>query len=132
MRSARKPTGEPPVVTDLPALGTVSKTLRGGDPCEEALTLTNSPQMGKWGLVGKAASFAVGAAMPLLSVLLVPTGLLIPLVVGTSIVFLALLGGFSAYIGGASITKAALRVTFWGALAMALTAAVGALFGTVV
>jgi VIT1/CCC1 family predicted Fe2+/Mn2+ transporter len=82
--------------------------------------------------LASATSFAVGAAMPLLSVLLMSTGWLIPVVVGTSIVFLALLGGFGAYIGGASVTKAAVRVTFWGALAMALTAGVGALFGTVV
>jgi VIT1/CCC1 family predicted Fe2+/Mn2+ transporter len=82
--------------------------------------------------LASATSFAVGAAMPLLSVLLIRTGWLIPMVVGTSLVFLALLGGFGAYAGGASVKKAALRVTFWGALAMALTAAVGALFGTVV
>jgi vacuolar iron transporter family protein len=57
---------------------------------------------------------------------------LIPVVVVTSIVFLALLGGFGAYAGGAPLLNAALRVTFWGALAMALTAGVGALFGAVV
>jgi VIT1/CCC1 family predicted Fe2+/Mn2+ transporter len=82
--------------------------------------------------LASAASFAVGAAMPLLSVLLVSTSSVIPVVVGTSIVVLALLGGYGAYIGGAPIMKATVRVTFWGVLAMALTAGVGALFGAVV
>ena len=82
--------------------------------------------------LASAASFAVGAAMPLLNVLFVPEAWLISAVVGSSIVLLALLGGLAAHAGGAPVTKAALRVTFWGALAMALTAGVGALFGTVV
>ena len=82
--------------------------------------------------LASAATFAVGAAMPLLTVLVTPTTALIPVVVGTSILFLALLGGFGAHAGGAPLMKAALRVTFWGALAMALTAGVGALFGAVV
>jgi len=55
---------------------------------------------------------------------------LIPLVSGTALLFLALLGGLAAHAGGAGVTKGAIRVTFWGALAMALTAAVGALFRT--
>jgi VIT1/CCC1 family predicted Fe2+/Mn2+ transporter len=67
--------------------------------------------------------------MPLVTVLITPANALIPVVIATSIVFLALLGGFGAYAGGAPVLKAALRVTFWGALAMALTAGVGALFG---
>ena len=79
-----------------------------------------------------AGTFAVGAAMPLVIVLITPVAALIPVVVGTSILFLALLGGFGAYAGGAPLLKAALRVTFWGALAMALTAGVGAMFGAVV
>jgi VIT1/CCC1 family predicted Fe2+/Mn2+ transporter len=57
---------------------------------------------------------------------------LIPAVIATWILFLALLGRFGAYAGGAPVKRAALRVTFWGALAMGLTAGVGALFGTVV
>ncbi|MCE9551823.1 MAG: VIT family protein [Planctomycetes bacterium] len=76
-----------------------------------------------------AGTFAVGAAMPLLTVLVTPAKVLIPVVVAVSILFLALLGGFGAHAGGAPVMKAALRVTFWGALAMALTAGVGALFG---
>ena len=79
-----------------------------------------------------AGTFAVGAAMPLLTVFITPAGALIPVVIGTSILFLALLGGFGAHAGGAPVTKAAVRVTFWGALAMALTAGVGALFGAVI
>ncbi|TFG52751.1 MAG: VIT family protein [Gemmatimonadales bacterium] len=79
--------------------------------------------------LASAATFAVGAAMPLLVVLLVPASLLIWAVSGSTLVFLALLGSLSAGAGGASITTAAVRVTFWGALAMALTAGVGALFG---
>jgi vacuolar iron transporter family protein len=82
--------------------------------------------------LASAATFAVGAAMPMLSVLVTPGTLLIPVVVATSILFLALLGGFGAYAGGATLMRSALRVTFWGALAMALTAGVGALFGAVI
>jgi len=79
-----------------------------------------------------AASFAVGAAMPLLAAVLVPGPGLILLVSGTSLAFLAVLGGLAAKVGGASPVLGAVRVTFWGALAMALTAVVGILFGTVV
>ena len=81
--------------------------------------------------MASAATFAVGAAMPMLTVVVTPRAALVPVVVGTSIAFLAILGGFGAHAGGAPVTKAALRVTFWGALAMALTAGVGALFGAV-
>jgi len=81
--------------------------------------------------LASAGTFAVGATMPLLTVIVAPTTALIPLVAGTSLVFLALLGGLGAHVGGAPVTRAATRVTFWGALAMALTAGVGALFGAV-
>jgi VIT1/CCC1 family predicted Fe2+/Mn2+ transporter len=77
-----------------------------------------------------AASFAVGAALPLAAVAVVPPGALIAAVSGASLVCLAVLGGVAARVGGAAIVKGALRVTFWGALAMAITAGVGALFGT--
>jgi VIT1/CCC1 family predicted Fe2+/Mn2+ transporter len=69
--------------------------------------------------------------MPMLVVALAPHVLLIPFVSGTSLVFLALLGGLAAYVGGAPVMPGVMRVTFWGALAMGLTAGVGALFGTV-
>jgi len=78
-----------------------------------------------------AVSFAVGAAMPLLITALAPAASLIPFVSVTSLVFLALLGALAARVGGAGVTAGALRVTFWGALAMALTAGVGLLFGSV-
>ncbi len=81
--------------------------------------------------LASAASFAVGAVLPLLLVAVVP-GRVIPIVAGASLVFLAGLGGLSAWTGGAPPLKAMVRVTFWGALAMALTAAIGAAFGTVV
>jgi VIT1/CCC1 family predicted Fe2+/Mn2+ transporter len=82
--------------------------------------------------LASAASFAVGAAMPLLVTLLAPETGLISLVSGTSLVFLAFLGGLAARAGGAPVAVGAIRVAFWGALAMGLTAGVGALFGTVV
>jgi VIT1/CCC1 family predicted Fe2+/Mn2+ transporter len=81
--------------------------------------------------LASAGSFAVGAAMPLVVAALAPATDLIPLVSLTSLGFLALLGGLAARAGGAGVTMGAIRVTFWGALAMALTAGVGALFGTV-
>lgn len=82
--------------------------------------------------LASAGTFAVGAALPLVVVLLAPLATLMWAVAGSSLLFLALLGSLSARVGGASMTVAAIRVSFWGALAMALTAAVGALFGNVV
>lgn len=79
-----------------------------------------------------AGTFSVGAAMPLLSILLAPSSTLAAVVTGTSLTFLAILGGLAARAGGARALVGALRVTFWGALAMALTYSVGALFGAVV
>jgi VIT1/CCC1 family predicted Fe2+/Mn2+ transporter len=79
-----------------------------------------------------AGTFALGAALPLLVVLVAPAAGMIPLVAGSSLAFLALLGGLAARAGGARTAVGALRVGFWGALAMALTAGVGALFGAVV
>jgi vacuolar iron transporter family protein len=80
--------------------------------------------------VASACSFAVGAALPLVVTALAPEVYLIPLVSGASLACLALLGGMAACVGGARVMVGALRVTFWGALAMGLTAGVGALFGT--
>ncbi len=81
--------------------------------------------------MASAATFAVGAALPLLITLISPLTMVIPFVVGSSLVFLALMGGLAAWMGGAKLVVGTVRVTFWGALAMGLTAAVGALFGTV-
>jgi VIT1/CCC1 family predicted Fe2+/Mn2+ transporter len=81
--------------------------------------------------LASAGSFAVGAAMPLLVTATVPPVILIPFVSGTSLLFLAVLGGLAARAGGAAMAMGALRVAFWGALAMAVTAGVGSLFGSV-
>ena len=79
--------------------------------------------------LASAASFAAGAALPLLTAALSPPALRVAAVAGVSLLCLALLGALGARAGGAPPARAALRVTFWGALAMALTAASGALFG---
>lgn len=79
--------------------------------------------------LASAATFAVGAVLPLLVVWLLPASALMWSVAGSSLVFLALLGAVGARAGGAGVTAAAVRVCFWGAMAMALTAGVGALFG---
>jgi len=82
--------------------------------------------------LASAASFAAGAALPLAVVAMVPSTALIVAVAATSLLFLALLGGTAARAGGARMGTGAWRVAFWGALAMAITAGVGTLFGTVV
>jgi len=82
--------------------------------------------------LASAATFAVGATLPLLMILLSPPSYIIQLVAGSSLVFLALLGGLAARVGGARVIVGVARVTLWGALAMAATAAVGSLFGTIV
>jgi vacuolar iron transporter family protein len=80
--------------------------------------------------LASAASFAAGALLPLLMVVTTPIEALIPVIGGSSLLFLALLGALAARAGGAPIATAVLRVTFWGALAMAVTAAVGSAFGS--
>lgn len=82
--------------------------------------------------LASAGTFSVGAALPLLIVLLLPVSSLMWAVPSSSLLFLALLGMLSARAGGSSIIVGASRVTFWGALAMGLTAAVGSLFGVAV
>ena len=79
-----------------------------------------------------AATFSVGAILPLAMVVIAPAAALVPAVCTASLVFLALLGAISARTGGANVWRATVRVTFWGALAMALTAGIGKLVGTVV
>ncbi len=81
--------------------------------------------------LASAASFAVGAALPLVISVLSPAQNLTALLSGTSLAFLAILGGAAARAGGAGVLIGAARVTFWGALAMALTAGIGRLFGTI-
>jgi len=82
--------------------------------------------------LASAATFSVGSALPLLTAALVSYSSLIVTVSALSLVFLAALGMLAAWAGGASIMRGALRVTFWGALAMVVTALVGKLFGAVV
>ena len=98
----------------------------GRDELGISETLTARPVQAA---LASACTFSVGAALPLVIVLLVPLSALMWAVSGSSLLFLALLGSLAARAGGASVMTAAARVTFWGALAMALTAGVGALFG---
>ena len=81
--------------------------------------------------VASAGTFAIGAALPLLVVILASTSNIVPYVASTSLFFLAALGGLAAQAGGAGVVKGAARVAFWGVLAMIATAAVGSLFGVV-
>jgi VIT1/CCC1 family predicted Fe2+/Mn2+ transporter len=81
--------------------------------------------------LASAASFAVGAALPLVVTALVPGAGLIAWVAGSALVFLAALGVTAARVGGAPVLASALRVTLWGALAMGITAVAGLLFGAV-
>jgi vacuolar iron transporter family protein len=81
--------------------------------------------------LASAAAFAAGAALPLATALGVPTAAFMAMVAGLSLVFLAVLGAIAARVGGSGVAKGALRVTFWGAIAMAITAAIGRAFGIV-
>lgn len=82
--------------------------------------------------LASAASFAIGGALPLTMVIVTPSNMVLVAVPAASLVSLACLGALGAGAGGASKIKAAIRVTFWGALAMAVTAGIGTLFGTTV
>ncbi|WAC49384.1 VIT family protein [Asticcacaulis sp. SL142] len=82
--------------------------------------------------VTSAVTFAVGAFLPLLAMIFSARDLIVPVVSVCALLFLAVLGALGAISGGANVTKAVLRVTFWGALALAVTAGIGRLFGAVV
>jgi len=82
--------------------------------------------------MASAATFSIGALMPLLTALIAPASWVVPAVSIASLAFLALLGAIGAKAGGANVLKATIRMTFWGAIAMAITAGIGAAFGTVV
>ena len=82
--------------------------------------------------LASAATFAVGALLPILAVMLPPPAWVVPVAAGASLICLAALGALATQVGGGSAWRGAMRVAFWGALAMAATAAVGALFGTTV
>ena len=81
--------------------------------------------------LASAATFSLGAAAPLVLLILSPTALLLPVVAIGSLIFLALLGMVGAKAGGADVIKPMIRVTFWGALAMAMTTGIGAVFGKI-
>ena len=82
--------------------------------------------------LASAASYAAGAAVPVLTILIAPQPIIAPIVAGASLISLAALGALAAKVGGANVVTGAVRVTFWGALAMGVTSAVGALFGAAV
>jgi len=103
------------------ALGTHAREELGLSPASSARPIQAA--------LTSAASFAVGAAMPLLAAAVVEASKLILVVSASSLVFLAILGGVAGRVGGASVALGAVRVTFWGALAMAVTAGIGALIG---
>lgn len=103
------------------AIGTHARDELGISACQTAKPLQAA--------LTSAATFSMGAALPLLIVMLVPVSVLFWSVAGSALLFLALLGGLSAAAGGAPLSVAIARVSFWGALAMGLTAGVGALFG---
>src|SRR5438045_145750 len=107
---------------------TVSFRLRASLSAWPRLRRSRAPSC--WAALASAVTFATGAAMPLLMVVLAPAAYVTPVVAAASLVFLALLGAIGANAGGADVVRATVRVTFWGALAMAATAGIGALFGT--
>ncbi len=121
--------GLEPALADQVADQLMAKDALGAHARDElgiSETLTARPVQAA---LASAATFAVGAALPLSLVLLVPITILVWAVSLASLVFLALLGSVAARAGGSPVLRATARVTFWGALAMALTAGVGALFG---
>jgi VIT1/CCC1 family predicted Fe2+/Mn2+ transporter len=81
--------------------------------------------------LASACSFAAGAALPLLVVAFGPSANLIPVVSGASLLFLGFLGGLAAYVGNANVARGVMRVLFWSAVAMGVTAGIGALLGPV-
>lgn len=82
--------------------------------------------------LASAGSFAAGATLPLILVLLLPITTVVPATIGASLVLLAALGALAARLGGAQMGRGAIRVAFWGAVAMGVTAMIGRLFGTIV
>ena len=121
--------------------GNVGRWRRGWLPCWCALGIHARDELGisevttarpVQAAFASAATFSVGAAAPLALVLLSPINQLLAVVCAGSLAFLALLGAIGALAGGADAVKPTIRVTFWGALAMAVTAVIGAMAGRVV
>ena len=122
---------------DRPLAHLVAKALTSGDPLgahvRDELGITETLRARPvQAAIASAASFVAGAAIPIASTLLSPNELIIEVTSATAVMTLLMLGGAAAYAGGASIFKGALRVAFWGVLAMGLTAAVGRLFGVAI
>ena len=92
------------------------------------MTMANPVQAG----MASAATFTAGAALPLLSVLVTPMAWILPCTLVVCLITLGILGGISAKVGGANITRAVIRVVFWSSMAMLVTAGVGHLFGQTV
>ena len=120
---------EPALAREVAAQLMVHDALGAHARDELGITDTTSPRPLQAALAS-GASFAVGALLPLLVVIMSSMERLIPVIAATSLIFLAGLGALAARAGGAPLAKGAMRVTFWGALAMAITAGIGALFGT--
>lgn len=121
--------GLAPALADQVADALMSKDALGAHARDELGITDASRARPLQAAFASAAAFSIGAVSPLLTVVLVPARLLTWMVVASSLVLLAVLGGLAAHVGGAPILKGVIRVTFWGALAMGLTAAIGALFG---
>lgn len=124
--------GLDPALADQVATQLTAKDALGAHARDELGISANLTARPVQAAAASAGTFAVGAALPLLTVLVVPVSSLIWTVSGSSLLFLALLGVLAARAGGSSLWRSVARVTFWGALAMALTAFVGSLFGTTV
>ncbi len=122
---------EPPLARQVAIQLTEHDALAAHARDELGITDTASAQPIQAALTS-AAAFSVGAFLPLIAIMLTPIAHAIPVVAGATLVSLALLGTLSAQAGGAGVLKAAARVTVWGALAMALTAAIGSVVGGVV
>ncbi|MBF0505087.1 MAG: VIT family protein [Candidatus Omnitrophica bacterium] len=121
--------GLDPLLAKKVALQLMAHDALGAHAQDELGISTNFKPRPVQAALASAATFSAGGAMPLFIILVAPQMILVPIVFGATIVFLAGLGTLAAFIGGAPMFRAALRVTLWGALAMGLTAGVGALFG---
>jgi vacuolar iron transporter family protein len=121
---------EPPLAKQV-AIKLMAHDALGAHARDEIGILTGSGAQPIQAALYSAGTFTIGAALPLLVAWRAPASLLITLVAAASLLFLAILGGLAASAGGAAISIGALRVTFWGALAMLLTAGVGRFFGVV-
>ena len=126
-----RPTAAVNAIASAPQNATRAEPFEAGAPPARA-AIAPSAARPLQAALASAATFAVGAAVPILTVLLAPENRLSFVVSIVSLICLAALGAIAARAGGAPAAKGAARVAFWGALAMALTAAVGRLFGTTV